>query len=103
MTLFGVRFSEAIRPGTDSGLCTGFKTVPKGKDYLAMKVTKLESLYEESGSHERGNLIQLTLSGIELQQSTHLFGPCPNVSNRSKSREESCRCERAQHLILMFK
>jgi hypothetical protein len=101
ISLFGVRFHEAILPEADRGFCSVFKTLPKGKDYLAMEVKKLRSLYEESGSHEHGTLAQITISGTQLQQSAHVFDPCPKISKRSKTGPHSCVCERVQQL--MFK
>jgi len=101
ITLFGVRFGEVMQPNGDYELCSAFKTMPLGKDYLAMEVAKLHSLYEETGSHEPGNLAQITLFGTQLQQSEHLFEPCSDIPEHSKSKEGNSTCSRVQQL--MFK
>ena len=99
VVLFGVRFQEAIQPTADVRLCPRLKTLPKGKDYLAMEVNTLQKLYLESGSSEQEDQAQLTLLGTQLHRSTHLFEPCPSTSKRSTAREGSCACERVQQVV----
>ncbi|KAF2726783.1 hypothetical protein EJ04DRAFT_160518 [Polyplosphaeria fusca] len=59
----------------------------------------LQSWYEESGSYERGRLVQITLSGTQLQQSTYMFEPCPNICKLQASHKGRCTCARIQQLV----
>lgn len=53
IVLFGNGFGEVIKPILDSAdLCSAWKVLPKGRDYLAVGCPMLETLYNEAGSRK---------------------------------------------------
>lgn len=50
IVLFGSGFEDIIRPGSTAGLCHSWKSVPKGRDFLAATVPMMNNLYEQAGS-----------------------------------------------------
>ncbi|KAF2500867.1 hypothetical protein BU16DRAFT_602962 [Lophium mytilinum] len=91
--LFGTRLQNIIGPHPSVRLCKQFKELPKHKDYLAIQSTTLEEMYLESGSAEDRE--QVTLTGLQLHRSQHLFERCP----RSTAHTDSCKCDRIQQLV----
>ncbi|KAF2814371.1 uncharacterized protein BDZ99DRAFT_516970 [Mytilinidion resinicola] len=91
--LFGNRLQNIIDPHPSVRLCKQFKELPKYKDYLAIQSTTLEEMYLESGSAEDRE--QVTITGLQLHRSQHLFESCP----RSTAHTDSCKCDRIQQLV----
>ncbi|KAH7268553.1 hypothetical protein B0J15DRAFT_523130 [Fusarium solani] len=46
-TIFGNGFGDLIRPDQPQSLCQGWKSLPKGKDYMAASISTLQMLYEK--------------------------------------------------------
>ena len=87
-------FGEVFQPARTVGLCRRFRTVPKGKDYLAVEVSILRKLYSEHGSLKDQR--QITATGTRWHRSNHLFESCPRGKARGKG---LCKCERIQEFV----
>ena len=84
LVLFATGLDEIIRPVSDlSYLCQSWRTLPKGKDFLAAGVPILELLYSEAGS--RHSHKHLSTSHLQWHRGSTLFEQCIGQS--------SCRCE----------
>ncbi|KAF1971922.1 hypothetical protein BU23DRAFT_569422 [Bimuria novae-zelandiae CBS 107.79] len=93
VVLFGDCFQDVFRPRIDSDLCCALKTLPKGKDLLAMQAATLQELYDKSGSWAcDDNMARITRAGTKLHPSKHLFDSCPITGGHN------CTCERIQQL-----
>ena len=91
LVLFATGFDEIIRPTSDlSSLCHSWRTLPKGKDYLAAGVPILELLYSEAGS--RTSRKHLSASRLQWHRGSTLFEHCRGtVPSR-------CQCDRTQQI-----
>jgi hypothetical protein len=94
VVLFGTNFGEVFQPTQTISLCRPFRTVPKGKDYLAVEVSILRKLYSEHGSLKDRK--QITATGTRWHRSNQLFEPCPRGKARGKG---PCKCERIQEFV----
>ena len=91
LVLFATGFDEIIRPVTDlSKLCAPWRSLPKGKDYLAAGIPILELLYSEAGS--RLSHKHLTTSHLQWQRGSTLFEQC------SYAALDRCKCDRTQQI-----
>jgi len=91
VVFFGAGFGEVFLPQNSATLCPKFNMVPREKDYLAIEVLTLETLYERSGSSEDQN--HLTSTGIRWQRSINVFESCPKQKRNSRN---PCKCDRIQ-------
>ncbi|KAJ2979480.1 hypothetical protein NUW58_g7188 [Xylaria curta] len=93
LVLFASGFEDLIRPAdVSSGLCHMWKTVPKGKDYLATTVQTLNDLYDVAGC--RLNKQYLTSSHLQWHRGDSvLFEDC------CKPGDLECRCSRLQQIV----
>ena len=90
MVLFGNGFGEIIKPVRDSvDLCSAWKVLPKGRDYLAVGCPMLETLYNEAGSRKTRSY--LTSRHLQWHRGSTLFEKCEETSG--------CACDRLQQLV----
>ena len=90
IVLFGNGFGELIKPVFDSvDLCSAWKVLPKGRDYLAVGCPMLETLYNEAGSRKTRSY--LTSRHLQWHRGSAVFERCGEVSG--------CACDRLQQLV----
>ena len=91
LVLFATGLHEVIKPVSDlSNLCHAWRTLPKGKDFLAAGVPMMELLFSEAGSrlsHEH-----LSASHLQWHRGAVLFEPC------SGDTSHRCNCDRTQQI-----
>ena len=98
VVLFGTNFGEPLQPRQSVALCRKYRAVPMGKDYLAVEVSSLQSLYSENGSLT--DQMQITATGMQWNRSKHLFESCPPIKARGKGNtRDLCHCERIQEFV----
>ena len=91
LVLFATGLDEIIRPVTNlSKLCAPWRSLPKGKDYLAAGVPILELLYSEAGS--RVSHKHLSTSHLQWHRGFSLFESC------SYTAPDRCECDRTQQI-----
>ena len=84
LVLFATGLGDIIKPVSNlSNLCRHWRTLPKGKDYLAVGVPILEMLYTEAGSRQSRKY--LSSSDHQWHRGSVLFEHCSDIT--------SCRCE----------
>ena len=90
LVLFATGLHEIIKPVSDlSKLCLSWRTLPKGKDFLAAGVPIMELLYSEAGSrlsHEH-----LSTSHLQWHRGAVLFECCNGNTSH-------CNCDRTQQV-----
>ena len=87
---FGNGVQEVFEPLFSSfRLCSSWRRLPKGKDYLAVGCPMLETLYNEAGS--RRTRSYLTSRHLQWHQGSTLFEECEVLSD--------CTCDRLQQLV----
>ncbi len=92
LVLLANGFEDIIRPSEHSkGLCHQWRTVPKGKDYLATTTDMLLDLYKEAGDPDRKWLT--TGCYLEWHRGAMLFEPCP------APHAYICSCNRLQQIV----
>ncbi|KAI0909693.1 hypothetical protein F4823DRAFT_414976 [Ustulina deusta] len=93
LVLFASGFEDLIRPAQGNyGLCHKWKTVPKGKDYLATTVKMLKNLYDVAGC--RLSKQYLTSSRLQWHRGdSALFEACHNTNSWQ------CKCSRLQQIV----
>jgi len=94
LVLFADGYEDIIQPlmGNCEGLCHMWKSMPRGKDYLATRVGTLEDLRDVAGPHlDRTYLISTRLQWHRGNSS--LFEPC------TTPRAYRCQCERLQRIV----
>ena len=90
IVLFGNGFGEVIKPEFDSmNLCSAWKVLPKGRDYLAVGCPMLETLYNEAGSRKTRSY--LTSRHLQWHRGSTIFEKCEELS--------ACACDRLQQLV----
>ena len=90
IVLFGNGFGEVIKPVCGSlDLCSAWKVLPKGRDYLAVGCPMLETLYNEAGSRKTRSY--LTSQHLQWHLGSTLFERCEEMSG--------CACDRLQQLV----
>ena len=90
IVLFGNGFGEVIKPVLDSvDLCSAWRVLPKGRDYLAVGCPMLETLYNEAGSRKTRSY--LTSRHLQWHRGSTLFEKCEGLS--------ACTCDRLQRLV----
>ncbi|KAF7513369.1 hypothetical protein GJ744_009790 [Endocarpon pusillum] len=95
LVLFAKCYEDIIRPQTNNNnqsLCSLWRTVPKGKDYLAASVKTLKDLYDVAGCR----LDQTYLTSTHLQWhrgNSTLFEPCKTPG------AYRCQCIRLQRIV----
>lgn len=91
LVLFATGLDEIIKPVCDlSRLCRPWKSLPKGKDYLATGVPILELLYSEAGS--RLSRKHLSTSHLQWHRGSTLFEQCSGAASHR------CDCDRTQQI-----
>ena len=86
ITLMARGFGEMIKPSPGSNkLCATWETVPKGKDYLVVRMNHLREICEEFGEL-RSSPLQV-VQGLYWHPTTSLFGDC-----KVKSRHGTTKC-----------
>ena len=91
LVLFATGLDDVIKPVADlSNLCPLWRSLPKGKDYLAVCVSTMELLYSEAGS--RSTHKHLSTSHLQWHRGSTLFEQCTGaLSGR-------CECDRTQQI-----
>ena len=90
IVLFGNGFGEVIKPVCCSvDLCSAWKVLPKGRDYLAVGCPMLETLYNEAGSRKTRSY--LTSRHLQWHRGPTLFEGCEEMSG--------CASDRLQQLV----
>ena len=93
LVLFATGFDDIIKPVSNlSNLCRHWRTLPKGKDYLAVGVPILEMLYSEAGSHLTRK--HLSTSHHQWHRGSVLFEHCSDTTSCR------CKCDRTQQIYL---
>ena len=91
VVLFASGLGNIIRPKSKSaGLCRKWRSLPTGKDYLAVCVPMLETFYAKAG--HRQDHQYLTSAKLQWHRGSTLFEQCSDMTS------ESCRCNRTQQL-----
>lgn len=91
LVLFAAGLDEIIRPVSDlSNLCRPWRTLPKGKDFLAAGVPMMELFYSEAGS--RISRKHLSTSHLQWHRGSALFEPCSDTTSIR------CKCDRTQQI-----
>ncbi|KAF9639599.1 hypothetical protein BFW01_g11405 [Lasiodiplodia theobromae] len=98
LVLFANGFEDLILPSTtavtEQHLCHRYRTVPKGKDFLATTVKSLIDLYAVAGSPlDRSYLTSSSKLQWCVGGGGNLFGPC------SKPTSFRCKCERLSQIV----
>jgi hypothetical protein len=93
LVLLANGFGDLIRPvEKEASLCYQWKTLPQGKDFMAVPVKILHDLYSLAGCRESKE--RLTSTNLQLHgRGTPLFQPCttPNA--------QQCSCDRLQQVV----
>ena len=93
VNLFGTRFGEVIVPAEGSNtVCHHWRSLPKGKDYIAATVEHLSRLHEKSPCRRDG-VVQLA-SDVLWHQPNQLFESCD-----CKGAKWMKSCDRSQTLL----
>ena len=91
LVLFATGLGEIIRPVSDlSNLCRPWRSLPKGKDYLASGVPMLEQLYSEAGS--RLSRKHLSITHLQWHRGFTLFEQCNHIGSNQRT------CDRTQQI-----
>ncbi|KAL9133383.1 MAG: hypothetical protein Q9175_005436, partial [Cornicularia normoerica] len=91
LVLFATGLDEIIKPVSNlSNLCRPWRSLPKGKDYLAAGVPILELLYSEAGS--RISRKHLSTSHLQWHRGSTLFEQCKGTTSFR------CECGRTQQI-----
>ncbi|KAH7086273.1 hypothetical protein FB567DRAFT_629366 [Paraphoma chrysanthemicola] len=82
LTIFGQNFGELIRPNNPDSICTQWRSIPKGQNYLVSTVSTLKKLHEVQGWRQAtlSNSDQLT-STLSWKSPTRPFEPCKCISD----------------------
>lgn len=93
LVLLANGFGDLIQPiGNQTGLCHQWKTLPRGKDYMAVPVSIFLGLYSLAGCPESKK--RLTATNLALHgPGTSLFQPCHTP------KEWQCSCDRLQQVV----
>ena len=90
IVLFGNGFGEVIKPVCCSvDICSAWKVLPKGRDYLAVGCPMMETLYNEAGSRKTRSY--LTSQHLQWHRGSALFERCEEMSG--------CASDRLQQLV----
>lgn len=93
IVLFASGLGEVIRPRVeDKGLCALWRTMPKGKDYLAASIPILEKLHKRTGPPK--NHKYMLSHRLCWHSPSIIFESCAE-----SKRSNSCTCYRLQELI----
>ena len=91
VVLFASGLGNIIRPKSKSaGLCWKWRSLPTGKDYLAVCVPMLETFFAKAGHRQDHQYI--TSAKLQWHRGSALFERCSNMTS------ESCTCDRIQQL-----
>ena len=91
VVLFATGLGEIIRPVSDlNNLCSSWKSLPIGKDFLAAGVPILEQLYSEAGS--RLSHKHLSTTHLQWHRGSILFERCSDMNSIC------CKCDRTQQI-----
>lgn len=74
LVLFGSNFGDIIRPTGSGSWCRACLTLPKGSDYLTVRIDAIEALHGKHGCPKDPQ--RLTGSGWALQLHENIFQPC---------------------------
>lgn len=91
VVLFASGLGDIIRPRSESAeLCRKWRSLPKGKDYLAVCVSMLEIFYAKAG--HRQDHQYLTSAKLQWHLGSMLFEPCADIASNC------CQCDRLQQV-----
>ena len=91
VVLFASGLGDIIRPRSESAeLCRRWRSLPKGKDYLAVCVPILETFYAKAG--HRQDHQYLTSTKLQWNLGSMLFEKCADVASNC------CECDRLQQV-----
>lgn len=91
LVLFATGFDDIIKPvSSDGRLCTQWRSLPKGKDFLAASVPIMELLYSEAGS--RISRKHLSTTHLQWHRGSTLFEQCSHMG------PDRCKCDRTQQI-----
>ena len=91
VVLFASGLGNIIRPRSESAeLCRKWRSLPKGKDYLAVCVPMLETFYAKAG--HRQDHQYLTSAKLQWHLGPMLFEKCADIASNS------CECDRLQQV-----
>ena len=91
VVLFASGLGDIIRPRSESAeLCQKWRSLPKGKDYLAVCVSMLETFYAKAG--HRQDHQYLTSAKLQWHLGSMLFEPCADIASNC------CQCDRLQQV-----
>ena len=91
LVLMGTGFGDVISPASEiNRLCRRWRSLPKGKDYLAAGVPIMEVLYAEAGS--RTSRKHLSTNQLLWHRGSTLFECCTNPDL------DQCECDRTQQI-----
>lgn len=92
LVLMGTGFRDVIRPVSDLNmLCRKWRTMPLGKDYLAVSVVIIEVLYTEAGSQTSRKHLSNN-HHLKWHRGSTLFESCTDPNS------EQCGCDRTQQI-----
>ena len=91
VVLFASGLGDIIRPRSGSAeLCQKWRSLPKGKDYLAVCVPMLENFYAKAG--HRQDHQYLTSAKLQWHLGPMLFEECADIES------DCCQCDRLQQV-----
>ena len=91
LVLFATGLGDVVKPVADlNKLCPLWRSLPKGKDYLAACVPTMELLYSEAGS--RSTHEHLSTSHLQWHRGSTLFEECSGTFSGH------CECDRTQQI-----
>lgn len=95
VVLFGANFDEILEPLSDSGMCEGYKEMPKHYDFLAIEVSHIKTMLQKN--RNRPDQGRLTSGGLHLLCLPDSFKPC-QCSTIQTRRYSYCNCKRITQL-----
>ena len=91
VVLFASGLGDIIRPSSESAeLCRKWRSLPKGKDYLAVCVPMLETFYAKAGHRQDHQYI--TSTKLRWDLGSMLFEKCADIAS------SCCECDRLQQV-----
>jgi hypothetical protein len=93
IVLFADGFGDVIRPGGElAGLCSCWRELPSGRDYLAANISILNTLQQRMGAR-KGNE-HLLSHRFKWYSPSIIFEDCGKTSSGA-----SCKCDRLQEVV----
>ena len=99
-TVFGNGFGDLIRPDDPGTVCSQWKSIPIGMDYLTTSASTLKMLYEKRLLRAEPTLgVGEVTSKIIWSSSQHPYDHCGCTSNRLVNRKETEHSDPVQFLV----